>query len=174
MNYLPLHVGKACNTMFAGLYFSWACIASLLQHSCYTLFVGSAKCLVMVRKQGGSTIFKNFGRRLQHDLQRIVATRQPPGGSPVEVRERYAQMHSCSLLAPKNLKGYQFLPFSTTALQAEQGCSRVMSACMWFTGARGRRAALWSVVWRLRAGHDAAIWQHVLQVHHNLHSLLVV
>ncbi len=41
-------------------------------------------------EQGGSTMFKNFGRRLQHDLQKIVATRQPPGGSLVEVQESYA------------------------------------------------------------------------------------
>ncbi|BDA48561.1 Actin-related protein 3 [Coccomyxa sp. Obi] len=40
---------------------------------------------------GGSTMFKYFGRRLQHDLQKIVAARQPRGGSPVEVRVAGAQ-----------------------------------------------------------------------------------
>ncbi len=36
--------------------------------------------------QGGSTMFKDFGRRLQRDVQRAVDARQPPGGNaPVEV-----------------------------------------------------------------------------------------
>ncbi|EIE27630.1 actin-related protein 3 [Coccomyxa subellipsoidea C-169] len=40
---------------------------------------------------GGSTMFKDFGRRLQRDLQKAVAARQPLGGRPVDVRVAGAQ-----------------------------------------------------------------------------------
>ena len=36
-------------------------------------------------------MFKDFGRRLQRDLQKAVAARQPQGGCPVEVRVAAAQ-----------------------------------------------------------------------------------
>ncbi len=44
-----------------------------------------------IAQQGGSTMFKDFGRRLQRDLQKAVAARQPPGGRPVDVRVAGAQ-----------------------------------------------------------------------------------
>ena len=119
-------------------------------------------------------MFKNFGRRLQHDLQKIVATRQPPGGSPVEVQEKLytpalssLKQHPHSNHLGSGLTAFlrQHCRQSRAELQHGNTSSHVLA------GARGGRATLWCVVWRLRSGHDAAVWQHVLQVHYNLSML---